>query len=166
MDEARSDPDAALTGRIVRINVSDGGVPKLETERARVTIGGVEGDRQHDLEHHGGPERAVSVFALEIIEGLCAEGHPIGPGTAGENLTVEGLAWDRVVPGTRLVLDGGVELEVASYAAPCKTIAGSFIGGDSKRISQKLHAGESRVYCRVVREGEVRAGERVILVGA
>ena len=150
-----------MAGRVVRINISDGGVPKSPVERARVTRDGVGGDRQNDLEHHGGPDRAVSVFALEVIEALRAEGHPIAPGTAGENLTVEGLDWSGVGPGARLALEGGVELEVASFASPCSTIAGSFIAGASKRISQKLHPGESRVYCRVVREGEVREGEGI-----
>lgn len=153
-------------GRVVRVNVSNGGVPKLAVERARVSRAGVEGDRQNDLEHHGGPERAVTVSALEIIESIRAEGHPIGPGTTGENLTVSGLDWSRVAPGARLVLEGGVELEVASYAAPCTTIAGSFIDGSSKRISEKIHPGESRVYCRVVAEGEVSRGEGVRLIAA
>ena len=155
-----------MRGRVVRVNVSDGGVPKRSVGRARVGRDGVEGDRQNDLEHHGGPDRAVSVFSLEVIERVRAEGHPIGAGTAGENLTVEGLEWARISPGARLELERGVVLEVASFAMPCRTIAGSFADGESKRISQKLHPGESRVYCRVVREGEVREGERIRVIGA
>lgn len=154
-----------MTGRVVRVNVSDGGVPKRSVMSARVGRDGVEGDRQNDLEHHGGPDRAMCVFAMEVIERLRAEGHPIEPGSAGENLTVEGLNWARVAPGAHLELEGGVELEVASYTSPCRTIAGSFTAGDSTRISQSLHPGESRVYCRVVREGEVRVGEEVRVVG-
>jgi MOSC domain-containing protein YiiM len=130
-----------------------------------VTRGGLEGDRQEDLEHHGGPERAVCVFPMEVIERLRAEGHPIEPGWVGENLTVEGLDWERVAPGARLELERGVVLEVASYTVPCRTIAGAFAGGESTRISPTLHPGESRVYCRVVREGEVSEGERVRVVG-
>ena len=68
------------TGRVVRVNVNpDGGVPKFAVGQALVTTTGVAGDRQLDLKHHGGPTRAVSLFALERIEALRAEGHPIAP---------------------------------------------------------------------------------------
>lgn len=146
-------------GRVARICVSDGGVPKRPVPKAVIRRDGVEGDRQNDLEHHGGPDRAVCIFSLEVIDRLRAEGHPIEPGSAGENLTVEGVAWDAVSPGARFELQGGVVLEVTSYTAPCSTIAASFSDGASKRISQKLHPGQSRVYCRVVAEGGVREGE-------
>ena len=38
------------TGRIVQINTSPGGVPKLPVETARVTRLGIEGDSQRDTE--------------------------------------------------------------------------------------------------------------------
>lgn len=152
-----------MTGRVVSINISSGGVPKLPVESAIVTREGLIGDWQNDRKHHGGPERAVSVYAIEMIRRLQAEGHPIAPGTAGENLTLEGFEWANVLPGAKLVFEGGVELEVVSYCAPCKTIKGSFADGDFGRISQKVRPGESRLYARVVREGQVITGESVTL---
>ena len=154
---------ATSSGRVVQINVSKGGVPKRPVPAAQVTRGGVAGDRQRDLRYHGGPERAVSCFALEVIERLAREGHPIAPGTTGENLTLAGLDWPRVRPGARLLFAGGVELEVTSFASPCGNIRGSFKGGEIERLSDKRHPGESRVYCRVLSEGEVRTGESVQL---
>ena len=153
-------------GRVVQINVSPGGVPKLPVPAARVTRDGVEGDRQRDRRYHGGPERAVSAWSLEVIEALRAEGHPVAPGGAGENLTVTGLDWNAVRPGARLLLAGGVELEVTAFAAPCPIIRANFSDGDFDRISDKRHPGSSRVYCRVLREGAIAAGEGVSLVGA
>ena len=153
----------APAGRVVQVNVSKGGVPKLPVPSAHVTRGGLSGDRQRDLRYHGGPERAVSCFALEVIERLAGEGHPIAPGSTGENLTLAGLDWTAVRPGARLAFAGGVELEVTDFAAPCPTIRRSFEGGEYERISDKRHPGESRVYCRVLVEGEVRAGENVAL---
>jgi len=150
--------------RVHQVSVSNGGVPKLAVPLARIDIGGIEGDRQNDLKHHGGPDRAVCLFALEVIERLRGEGHPIGPGTAGENLTLEGLDWPRVVPGARLVFDGGVELEITSYTTPCATIRESFAGLRFARIRQSDHPGESRVYARVVRAGEIFLGEGVRLL--
>jgi MOSC domain-containing protein YiiM len=152
-------------GRVVRINVADGGVPKLPVPSARVTRGGVAGDRQLDLRHHGGPDRAVCCLALEVIERLRAEGHPIAPGTTGENLTLAGLDWTKVREGARLRFAGGVELEVTSFAAPCGNIRGSFRDGQIERLSDKRHPGESRVYCRVVVEGDVQTGEGVRVEG-
>ena len=80
-----------MTGRIVQVSVSAGGVPKTAVGSANVTSDGVEGDCHHDHEHHGGPERAVCIFSVEAIEALRAEGHPVVPGSLGENLTVVGL---------------------------------------------------------------------------
>ncbi|HZM01158.1 MAG TPA: MOSC domain-containing protein, partial [Planctomycetota bacterium] len=121
--------------RVVQVNVSQGGVPKRPVPAAAVTRDGLEGDRQADRRYHGGPGRAVSVWSLELIEALRAEGHPVVPGGAGENLTVAGLDWGAVRPGARLRFAGGVELEVADFAAPCQTIRGSFTGGGFERIS-------------------------------
>src|SRR5438046_7402828 len=78
----------AVTGRIVQVSVSAGGVPKTAVARAEVTVHGLEGDGHRDHEHHGGPERAVCIFAVEAIEALRVEGHPIVPGGLGENLTI------------------------------------------------------------------------------
>lgn len=143
-----------------------GGVPKLAVPRARITTNGVSGDRQRNLEFHGGPDRAVCIFSLERIQSLQAEGHPILPGSTGENLTIAGLEWDKIVPGTRLRIGEEVELEVLSYTAPCKNIGESFIDGKFKRMSQKAHAGWSRVYARVLNEGDVRAGDAVRVIDA
>lgn len=146
---------------IAQINVSPGGVPKLPVPSARVTELGLEGDAHRELEHHGGPERALCLFALEQIRALQAEGHSISPGTIGENLTVEGLDWERVTPGARLELGDAVVIEVTRYTSPCLTIKKSFRDGDYSRVSQKKHPGSSRVYARVIRTGAIKQGDPV-----
>ena len=88
-------------GRIAQLSVSAGGVPKLPVPHARVSALGLAGDA-HRWEGHGGPERAVCLFPLELIDALAAEGHAIEPGTIGENVTVEGIDWSLVTPGVRL----------------------------------------------------------------
>jgi len=150
----------AVEARVHSINVSDGGVPKFAREVCEVRRGGVEGDRQRDLENHGGRERAVSLYSLELIEALRAEGHPIAPGTIGENLTLAGLPWKDLRPGVRIEA-GEVVLELASHAAPCQIIAGSFSDGRVVRVSEKVHPGWSRFYARVIKEGTLRSGDRV-----
>jgi MOSC domain-containing protein YiiM len=153
-----------LTGVLRSINISDGGVPKKSVDDAQVSLSRVVGDAQNDTKHHGGPEKAVCVYSLELIHALQREGHPIGVGSCGENLTIEGLNWDLVVPGTRIRCGDEVELEVASFTNPCKTIRDSFIDGHFRRISQKVHPGWSRVYARVLAEGKIRRGDRVQVI--
>ncbi len=153
-------------GVLVSINMSGGGVPKRRVGDAKVSRLGLLGDAQDDKKNHGGPERAVCVYSLERIHALQQEGHPIDVGTAGENVTLEGIDWDLVAPGVRIKLGDDVVLEVASFTSPCKTIKGSFIDGEFPRISQKLHPGWSRVYARVLSEGEIRFGDHVELIPA
>jgi len=149
--------------RIVQISVSPGGVPKLAVPEARVGSLGLDGDGHRNEEHHGGAERAVCLFAMEQIDALAAEGHPIAPGALGENVTVAGLEWPSVVPGARLRLGADVVLEITRYTTPCFNIRTAFRGGDYARVSQKRHPGWSRVYARVVEEGVIRTGDDVIL---
>jgi MOSC domain-containing protein YiiM len=161
IDEPADALDNHLIGRVVSINVSGGGVPKSRVSDAKVSLLGLVGDAQADTKHHGGPERAVCLYSLERIRSLRAEGHPIDIGTAGENVTVEGIDWDMIVPGTRVRLGDEVLLEIASFTDPCKTIRASFIDGRFVRISQKRHPGWSRVYARVLSEGRIHFGDPV-----
>jgi MOSC domain-containing protein YiiM len=153
-----------VEGRIFQLNVSNGGVPKLAVREALLTPTGLEGDRQRDLRYHGGPDRALCLFALERLLELQAEGHPIFPGSTGENLTVAGLEWPGLAPGARLALGEEAVVEVTSYTAPCKNIAASFKGGEFKRISQKVHPGHSRLYARVLSPGRLFVGQTVTLI--
>ena len=139
-------------------------MPKHPVETAEVTVGGVAGDAQREREFHGGPDRALCIFSMELIRTLQTEGHPIAPGQIGENLTVEGLDWDKVAPGARLLLGEDVLVEVTRYTSPCASIRTSFRGGEYARVSQKRHPGASRVYARVLRTGAIRRGDPVRLL--
>ncbi|MDE3230275.1 MAG: MOSC domain-containing protein [Chloroflexota bacterium] len=150
-----------ISGRIVQINISRGGVPKLPVMEARVGELGLAGDLHDDIASHGGPTRALCLYTIEEIERLQAEGHPIFPGAAGENVTLRGVALARLVPGTRLALGDEVVVEITGYTTPCKTIRAAFNDGDFSRISHKTHPGESRVYARVLREGVMRTGDSI-----
>jgi MOSC domain-containing protein YiiM len=155
-----------MTGRIFQLNCSRGGVPKGAVREAFVTRDGLAGDRQAKPFIHGGPERALCLYALEHIVMLQREGHPIFPGSAGENVTVSGLDWAALGPGRRLALGEEVLIEITKYTGPCKTIAASFVGGEFKRISQKIHPGWSRLYARVLRPGQIMVGRTVRVLDA
>ncbi len=150
--------------RVYQINVSNGGVPKRPVVGAEVDRLGVVGDRQADTVHHGGPDQALCLFSLEVIDRFKAEGHPIEPGYAGENITVSGLDWSGVVPGTKLAVGDNVEIEITSFTSPCATNASWFKDGKFGRMSQSRHPGESRVYAKVLTEGSVTVGDGVRLL--
>jgi MOSC domain-containing protein YiiM len=147
-------------GRLVSINCSDGGVPKKPVAEAVITEVGVTGDRQNDLRYHGGPDRAVVIYSLDLIQALQKEGHPIGIGTAGENLTIAGVDWNYLVPGGEVKI-GAVRLLVTQYAAPCYKISAFFVGGDVTRIAQQFYPAWSRLCTRVLARGTVRVGDPV-----
>lgn len=155
-------PESGVRGEVRSINVSDGGVPKLSRQGATVRTSGIEGDRQRDLRFHGGPDRAVSLYSLDLIDALRSEGHPIAEGTIGENLTIAGVPWTAMTPGVRVDV-GEVSLELTSYANPCRNIAGSFLQGQILRVSERRHPGWSRVYARVLREGVIAVGDPVTI---
>jgi MOSC domain-containing protein YiiM len=156
-----SRPNGTFRGRLESVQVSNGGVPKFVVDGpVAVQFSGVAGDRQRNRIIHGGLERAVCLFSDELIAALRAEGHPIDRGTTGENLTISGLDWTTLAPGTRLAV-GSVRLEIAKPADPCKNIAASFADRDFTPISSKVHPGRCRYYARVLAEGSVTAGDAV-----
>ncbi len=149
------------TGRVLQVNVSPGGVPKRPVAEAWVGRLGLVGDGHAEPTEHGGPLRAVCLFAVEAIRRVAAEGHPIVPGSCGENLTTEGIELGLLAPGTRLAVGERLVLELSKPVTPCKTIAGSFADGRFARISAELHPADARVYARVLVEGPVRPGDPI-----
>ena len=151
-----------MDGRVLHVNISPGGVPKLPVDEARVGTLGLVGDAHDHDWVHGGPHRAVSLFAIEAIDRVRADGHPgVVPGAAGENLTTEGIELARLPVGARVAVGGEVVLEISGPANPCDVIKGAFAGGKSGRISILLHPDDSRMYARVLREGIVRPNDPI-----
>lgn len=150
---------------LFQINISDGGVPKMPINRIAVHATGAQGDRQRSLKFHGGPDRALCLYSLERILALQGEGHPIVPGSTGENLTLTGLDWTLVRPGLQLAIGETLKIEITDYTEPCGLIAGSFSEGAIKRMQQEAQPGWSRVYARVIHPGVITVGDSVRLLG-
>lgn len=155
-----------MRGFVHQLNLSNGGVPKQPVERAWLSVQGLEGDRQAHPNIHGGPDRALSLFGLEVIQRLQEEGHPITAGSTGENVTTRGLPWERLQVGDRLAIGDEVVVQVTGFAPPCKQIRDFFLDQQFKRISHKVHPGESRILARVLREGWLAAGQPVKVLGS
>lgn len=152
---------ARAEGTVVQLNRSNGGVPKLPFDRIDVGFRGVGGDRQATRLHHGRPFQALCLWSAEVIDGLAAAGHPIGYGSAGENVTISGLDWSQVTPGVRMRI-GTVVGDISSYAVPCHQNARWF----SDRRFQRIHHSNgpiSRLYATVIEPGTITAGDQVVL---
>ncbi|MFN2138070.1 MAG: MOSC domain-containing protein [Candidatus Promineifilaceae bacterium] len=149
-----------MPARIFQINSSPGGVPKRALRAAVVDELGIRGDEHNDKRHHGGPDRALVIYSLEHLLVLQAEGHPIFPGSIGENVTITGLDWAALSPGTRLKL-GQIEAQVTGYASPCDTIRGSFADGNFSRVGQKKNPGWSRLTLRILKPGQITVGDLI-----
>jgi MOSC domain-containing protein YiiM len=150
-----------VTAQIFQLSISSGGVPKRAVAEALVDRLGLERDKQKHTKIHGGPDRAVSLFSLEVIQALQAEGHPIYPGSTGENVLISGLDWVALQPGTRLALGPEVIVELTRTATPCKQIANSFAGKDFNRLGRP---DQMRWYSRVLAEGVLRPAMAVRVV--
>jgi hypothetical protein len=152
---------APAVGRVGGLFTGSGGVPKHPRPSVEVGWGGAEGDRQADRANHGRPWQALCLWSAEVVARLAADGHPIAPGGAGENVSIEGLPWERVVPGTHLRI-GAALVVVSSYALPCKTTAGCFTDGHFD-VMHHRHGPVSRVYATVLEPGTVAVGDAVLL---
>jgi MOSC domain-containing protein YiiM len=142
-----------VTARIFHLARSDGGAPKHSVTEGMVGELGLEGDRQKHTKFHGGPTRALCLYSLELIQKLQAEGHPIYPGSTGENVTISGVDWSSLGAGSRLQLGPSVVVELTEVADPCKNIGASFI---DRKFTRLEVPGEMRWYCRVHTGGLVR----------
>ena len=149
--------------KVYSININEkGGVPKHSVNQAYIGKLRVEGDKQNDQKHHGGENRAVCLYSIDLITELKKEGHPIFAGSTGENITIKGQDWNKLKTGVILEI-GQAKIELTHPASPCKTIAKSFKEGNFVRISEKKHPGWSRWYSKVIKEGVVSLNDMVCL---
>jgi MOSC domain-containing protein YiiM/ferredoxin-NADP reductase len=132
-------------------------------DRRRVRRLNVEGDGQGDLGGHGGEQRAVFVYQIESYryweEGLGR--HDLVHGQFGENFTVEGLPDDEVCIGDRYRI-GTALFEVTQPRVTCYRVG---IRMDEPQMAALLtSSGRPGFYLRVLEEGEVGAGDPILLI--
>ena len=127
---------------------------------------GLEGDRQMDTAHHGGPEQALYAYAAEDAEVWSAElGREIPPGLFGENLTTQGLDVTHALIGEQWRFGEGAEavlVEVTSPRMPCVTFQHRM--GEPHWVRRFSEHGATGAYLRVVRTGVVEAGMPIAVV--
>jgi MOSC domain-containing protein YiiM len=155
-------------GRVYQLNrkpqrAGEHGLPKVPTQEAEVSLGGVEGDfnRYRHEEKHDDPQMALLIMPLEMIEQLNHEGWPIRPGDLGENVTSSGIPYDSFSPGSRFRL-GNVRVEITKACTPCDNLyLLPYVGTERGPEFLRTTLGRRGWYARVLDEGTVHRGDPI-----
>ncbi len=143
-----------MSARIVSINISKGGIPKLPVSSVILTVNGLEGDA-HNHAKHNSPLQAVCIQDIEKLAELNSHGYTLSAGEAGENLTVENLNVNSLPLGTILEFSGGVVLEISKVRKPCYVM-------DTISPQLKIDALDRHgMYAKVIKEGVLTVGETI-----
>ena len=136
------------------------GIFKFPTnESVKVTKLGLEGDVIVSKKHHGGPDQAIYVYGLADYAWWAKElGREILSGTFGENLTISELESAKFKVGDYIHI-GDVTLQVSAPRIPCGTFAARM--DDPQWVKRFRYAERPGLYCRVLKEGFVQAGNTV-----
>ena len=152
--------DIAWKGRTVHTGIWK------EPVRGRCRVGrlNLDGDGQGDLAGHGGEQRAVFVYQIEAYRYWQEQlkRTDFVHGQFGENFTIEGLPDDAVCIGDRFQI-GSALFEVTQPRVTCYRVG---IRMNEPRMPALLtSSGRPGFYFRVLREGEVGAGDPIVKVG-
>jgi ferredoxin-NADP reductase/MOSC domain-containing protein YiiM len=132
--------------------------------RRRVGRLNLDGDGQGDSAGHGGEQRAVFVYQIESHRYWQEQLNRTDfvHGQFGENFTIEGLPDDAVCIGDRYQI-GSALFEVTQPRVTCYRVG---IRMNEPRMPALLtSSGRPGFYFRVLREGEVEAGDEIVKVG-
>jgi len=146
-----------MKGTLVQLNVSGGGMPKLPVKSARISIDGVEGDWQKNRKYHGGPNRAICLFSVELYDWLREKGIDLKNGSVGENFTTEGLDLNQLQKGDRLRV-GECLIEITDVRTPCSSLK------KWDADLPELVVGRSGWVAKVIEEGTVHPGDAIEVI--
>jgi MOSC domain-containing protein YiiM len=123
---------------------------------------GFEGDGVGDRKHHGGNDKAVCVYSFDHYPYWESKlGNTMPAAAFGENLSIAGMHEDDVCIGDVYRI-GTAEVQVSQPRQPCGTLAARY--GREDLVKLVVDSGRTGCYCRVIREGEVRTGDVVMVV--
>jgi len=143
-------------------HVEQTGIFKSPTDKpVQVKKLGMEGDVIVSKKHHGGPDQAVYIYGMADYGWWEKEvGKALAPGTFGENLNISELESAQFDIGDYLHI-GDVTLQVTAPRIPCGTFAARM--EDPQWVKKFRHAERPGLYCRVLQEGLVKAGDPVFI---
>ena len=159
-----------MTGTVVQLSVSRGGVPKRALPNAEFTAKGISGDAWR-YPFHGGRRKAILLITIEGIEELIARGFPLFAGALGENLTTRGI--DRRALRLRQRLQvGNAAIELTQIRTPCATLNVYGSGIQAAMYDARVQSGDSSserwglsgFYASVIQAGTVHPGDPIALL--
>jgi len=161
-----------MTGSVVQISISPGGVPKTPIPLGKAHTLGLEGDDHAHPEVHGGPRQALLFIAEEVVADLKAQGYPVFPGALGENITMCGIDHRKLRVGQRWRVGPEVVVEMTKVRSPCSAIDVYGKGIANQIYDQSVKAGDTGspryaaagMYAAVLLPGVIRPGDAMILM--
>jgi MOSC domain-containing protein YiiM len=158
-----------VTGTVVQVSVSQGGIPKLAIPSAELTQIGMAGDAWR-YPFHGGRRKAILLVTIEGIDELISQRFLLFPGALGENLTTRGLDRRELRIGQRFRV-GEAEIELTQMRTPCATLDIYGSGIQAAMYDARVQAGDpesqrwglSGFYASVVQPGTVSRGDTIAL---
>ncbi len=129
-------------------------MPKLSVTEAFVSFEGVAQDWQKSRKYHGGLDRAICLYSIELYDWLRTKGIDLPPGSVGENFTTRGVDLDTLNVGDRLQV-GQVVIELTAIREPCRNL--NKIHPELLKTIQ----GHSGWVAKVVTEGTVQPADPI-----
>jgi MOSC domain-containing protein YiiM len=158
---------ALLTGKVAPFARGENSAIAKQPLDGRVKVGflGLAGDEQADPRAHGGPDKALHHYPFDHYARWrdAAPDHPLlaAAGAFGENISTTGMLEDAVSIGDRFRL-GSALIEISQGRQPC------WKQGDRMEWTTlpalMVRERRSGWYYRVIEEGEVGAGDALILI--
>jgi MOSC domain-containing protein YiiM len=139
------------------------GLPKKPVDSAFVSFAGVQGDfnvYRHE-EREDDPDSALLIMPIETIKELNSEGWPIKPGDLGENFTTTGIPYGSFAVG-KVFTAGEVRFQISRACDPCDNLfLLPYVGQSRGPEFLKTMLGRRGWYARVLKEGRIRAQDRI-----
>jgi MOSC domain-containing protein YiiM len=159
-----------VTGTVVQVSTSPGGIPKRAIAFAELTESGVAGDAWR-YPFHGGRHKAILLMTVEGLDELISQGFAVFPGALGENLTTRGLDRRMLRIGHRFRV-GEAAIRLTAIRTPCATLAPYGAGIQAAIYDARVQAnddasprwGSSGFYASVLQPGTVRPGDTIALI--
>ena len=108
--------------------------------------------------HAGEGDRQVSLLSFESIKKMQRDGYKVSPGDFGENITVVGIEWSKLKPGTRIQMGGHALLEVTLIGKTCHSPCEIY-----KQVGDCIMPKEG-IFARVLKEGKISPNGNVEIV--
>jgi MOSC domain-containing protein YiiM len=162
-----------MTGAVVQVSVSTGGVPNHALDRGDVTVSGIAGDGWRHPQFHGIPKRAILLITAEGLDEIKAMGFLVYPGALGENLTTRGLDRRTLRIGQRFRC-GTATIQLTELRLPCDTLSVYGKGIQTAIYDDRAMKGDpssdvwglSGFYASVIEPGILRPGDSITLLAS